>query len=150
MNQFPKNKAKTVLLFFFLLTGISGCKDDYTSVIPYVRVNMDINPANYIEFNIPGGAVYFENFGYGGIIILNNWGDTTTPYLAFDASCTYEVSSTVRVEVNDSGSGVVTCPKCGSQFMLLGGYGSPIKGPAKEPLKQYHAISAGGRIIVTN
>jgi len=150
MNLFLRKLIKTVLLCFFLLTGINGCKDDYTSVVPYVRVDMNINPTNYIEFNIPGGAVYFENYGYGGVIIVNNWGDTTTPFLAFDATCTNEVSSSIRVKVDESGSGIATCPECGSQFMLFGGNGSPIKGPAKEPLKQYHALSAGGRIIVTN
>jgi Rieske Fe-S protein len=150
MNLFLRKLIKTVLLCFFLLAGINGCKDDYTSVVPYVRVDMNINPTNYIEFNIPGGAVYFENYGYGGVIIVNNWGDTTTPFLAFDATCTKEVSSSIRVKVDESGSGIATCPECGSQFMLFGGNGSPIKGPAKEPLKQYHALSAGGRIIVTN
>jgi len=139
-----------LLVIFFLLASTNACKDDYTSVIPYVRINMDIPTANHIEFNIPGGAAYFEGYGYGGVIIVNNWGDTTNPFLAFDAACTNEVSPTVRVEVTDSGSGIATCPICGSQFMLLGSSGSPIKGPAKQPLRQYRALSANGRIIVTN
>jgi hypothetical protein len=150
MFHLSRKIYSSLLVIFFLLAGTNACKDDYTSVIPYVRVNMNIPTANYIEFNIPGGAVYFENYGYGGVIIVENWGDTTNPFLAFDAACTNEILSTVRVEVTDSGSGIATCSECGSEFMLLGGSGSPIKGPAKEPLKQYHCVSSNGRIIVSN
>jgi Rieske Fe-S protein len=145
-----RNILKTVLLCFFILTGINGCKDDYTSVIPYVPVNLNFNPTSYIELNIPAGSVYLEGFGFGGIIIVNNWGDSTTPFLAYDATCTMEVSSLVRVVVYENGSGIATCPKCGSQFMIFGGGGSPIKGPAVEPLRQYQTIFANGRIIVRN
>ncbi len=139
-----------LLVIFFVLASTNACKDDYNSVIPYVHVSMNINPTNYIELNIPGGSYYFADYGFGGVIIVNNWGDDTTPYLAFDAACTHEVSSLVRVADLENGGGTATCPECGSQFMIFGGNGSPLKGPAKEPLKQYHAISSNGRIIVSN
>lgn len=150
MKQFSAKIYKTVLLALLLSIGINGCKDDYVSVVPSVYVNFTVNPTNIIELNIPGGSYYFGNEGYGGIIIVNNWGDSTVPFLAFDASCTHEVSSLVRVEVNENGSGIASCPECGSQFMIFGSNGSPIKGPAIEPLKQYHATVVGGRISVTN
>ena len=150
MLQFSRKVYKSALICFFLFIGSSGCKDDYESVVPYVNVNFPINPTNYIEFNIPGGSVYFKNAGFGGIIVVNNWGDDTTPFLAFDAACTKEVSSLVRVAVSENNIGTATCPKCGSQFLLFGGYGSPTKGPAIEPLKQYRTSFTGGRIIVRN
>jgi Rieske Fe-S protein len=139
-----------LLVIFFLFVGTNACKDDYTSVIPYVYVTMNINPTNFIELKIPGGSYYFANNGYGGILIVNNWGDDTTPFLAFDAACTHEISSLVRVTALENGSGVATCPKCGSQFMIYGGNGSPIKGPAAQPLRQYRCITTNGRIIVSN
>jgi len=139
-----------ILIIFFLLAGTNACKDDYTSVIPYVYVNMPFPIANFIELNIPGGSVYFPNSGYGGIIVVNNWGDDTTPFLAFDAACTHEVSSLIRVVVLENGSGIATCPKCGSQFMIYGGNGSSIKGPAAQPLRQYRCVTSNGRIIVSN
>lgn len=148
MVQFSRKFSKTVLLCAFILIGINGCKDDYVSVVPYVPVNMNFNPTNYIELNIPGGSVYFPYVGFGGIIIVNNWGDSNTPYLAFDAACTNEVSSSCKV-VSD-GSGIAKCPCCGSQFILFGGNGSAIKGPAIEPLKQYRTTYTGSSIIVRN
>lgn len=150
MVQWSLKRYVPLLVLFFVLAGSNSCKNDSNSVVPYVPVSMNINPTNYIEFNIPGGAVYFKDAGYGGVIVVNNWGDSVSPYLAFDATCTYEVSPDVRVEILENGSGTVTCPKCGSQFMIFGASGIPIKGPAARPLKQYSAISAGGRIIVSN
>jgi Rieske Fe-S protein len=109
---------------------------------------MNINPTNFIELNIPGGSYYFGNYGYGGVLIFRDLTDSTNPFLAFDAACTYEVSSTCRVVAD--GSGLAKCPCCGSQYILFGGNGSPTKGPAIEPLKQYRATYSTGRIIVRN
>lgn len=148
MVQFFRNVYKTVLLCFFILIGINGCKDDYVSVIPYIYVDFNVIPTSYIEFNIPGGSVYFQNAGFGGIIIFRDMVDSSNPFLAFDATCTHEISSKCRV-VSD-GSGIATCPCCGSQFILFGGNGSVTKGPAIEPLKQYRTSFAGGRINVRN
>jgi hypothetical protein len=150
MKHFNGIFTKTVFLFCLLLLGTNACKDDYNSVVPYVNVNFDFNPTNYIELNIPAGSVYFPNAGFGGIIVINNWGDSTNPYLAFDATCTHEVSSLVRVAVLENGSGVATCPQCGSRFMLFGSNGNPISGTANEPLRQYHTSNLGGRIQIRN
>ncbi len=148
MNQILGKVYKTVLICCFVLLGINGCKDDYTSVIPYVYINLDINPTNFIEFNIPGGSYYFPNEGFGGVIIFRDLTDSSNPFLAFDATCTHEISSTCRV-VSD-GSGLATCPCCGSQFILFGGNGGPTGGPAIEPLRQYKTAYLGGRITVRN
>ena len=150
MFQFMHKGIITILICIFILASTYGCKDDYNSQVPYVYVDMNFPSSNYIELDIPGGAIYIKNAGFGGIIIVNNFGDSTNPLLAFDATCTFEVSSTARVEVKDMGSGIATCPKCGSQFMIFGSNGSPIKGPAIEPLKQYQALNTNGRIIVRN
>lgn len=150
MNQFSGKVLKTVLIFTFLIFGMNGCKDDYSSAIPYVYVYKKINLENQIDLNIPFGSIYLNYLGYGGIIILNNFGDYTYPYKAFDAACTYEVSSLIRVEVNENGGIIATCPKCKSQFNLADGIASPINGPAVEPLKQYHANLLNGQLLISN
>lgn len=137
-----------VLVIFFLLASTNACKDDYNSVIPYVYVNMNFPIANMIELNIPGGSYYFADKGYGGIIVFRDLNDSANPFLAYDAACTHEVSSTTRVAAD--ASGIATCPTCKSQFILFSGNGSPIKGPAAEPLRQYHTSFIGGRIIISN
>jgi Rieske Fe-S protein len=148
MNQLFRDFLKVLLICFFLTIGMNGCKDDYSSVIPYARVDLSINPTNYIELNIPGGSYYFANHGYGGVIVFCDLTDAINPYLAFDASCTHEISTTCRVVAD--GSGLAKCPCCGSQFILFGGNGSPTKGPAIEPLRQYRTNFSGGRIIIRN
>jgi nitrite reductase/ring-hydroxylating ferredoxin subunit len=147
MAHFTRTILKTLFICFFLLPGINGCKDDYTSVVPYVYVNTSINPTNIIELNIPGGSWYYPNMGFGGIILFRDLADTPT-FFAFDATCTYEVSSMIRVVAD--GSGLATCPKCKSQFILFGGNGSPANGPAIEPLKQYRTSYSGSRINIRN
>jgi Rieske Fe-S protein len=147
MVRISGNVLKTVLICFFILSGMNGCKDDYTSVVPYVPVYLDINIANKTELNYPGG--YFKaNGGYGGIIIFNDGTNSLQPFLAFDATCTFEIKSSCSV-VTD-GSGIATCPCCGSQYILFGGGGSPVKGPAIEPLKQYRTSYTGDQILVRN
>jgi len=148
MFHLSRKIYSSLLVIFFLLAGTNACKDDYTSVIPYVYVNMNINPTNFIELNIPGGSYYFADKGYGGIILFRDLTDSSNPFLAYDATCTHEVSTTTRV-VADA-SGIATCPTCKSQFVLFSGNGSPIKGPAVEPLRQYHTSYVGGRIIISN
>jgi nitrite reductase/ring-hydroxylating ferredoxin subunit len=148
MVQFSRNLIKAFFVFILVSIGINGCKDDYTSVIPYVYVNLTINPSNIIELNIPGGSVYIPNNGYGGLLIFRDLVDSSNPFLAYDAACTYEVLSSVQVK--SDGSGLATCPVCKSQFLLFSGSGSPSKPPASQPLKQYHTYFAGGLITVKN
>lgn len=149
MVHFSGKVIKAILFVVFIFTMTNSCKDDYTSVVPYVYVDMSFPRANFIELNIPGGSVYFQNAGYGGIIVFRDLIDSSNPFLAYDATCTYEVSSTIRVTATDD-SGVATCPVCGSQFILFSGNGAPIKGPASEPLKQYRTSFVGGRILIRN
>ena len=149
MVQLIGKGIKTVLICLFVLTATNGCKDDYSSNIPYVYVDFNINPTNIIELNIPGGSFHFGNIGYGGLIVFRDLTDSSNPFIAFDAACTYEISSTCRVVATD-GSGLAKCECCGSEYILFGGNGSPTKGPATEPLKQYRTYYTGGLISVRN
>ncbi|MDP3433568.1 MAG: hypothetical protein Q8T04_11455 [Bacteroidota bacterium] len=147
MAQLSGKVLKTVFIGLFFLTGISGCKDEYVSVIPYTPVYLDINLANRTEL-IPVGGYFKVNGGYGGIIIYHDGADSSQPFFAFDATCTYEISAKCSVETD--GSGVAICPCCGTQYMLVFGYGSPQKGLATEPLKQYKVTYSNGRLIIKN
>jgi len=73
-------------------------------------------------------------------------------YSAYDAACTHDVSKTCSLcEKGAINGSIGTCPCCGSKYVLLGG-GYVIKGPAIEPLKQYHVqiLDNGARIRVYN
>lgn len=149
MEQLFRKGFIIALTALFVMAGGQACKDDYESVIPYEPVDFTFNKSNAIELNIDGGSFYLPNLGYGGIIIFKDMTDSQNPYLAYDAACTYEVSSSIRVETTP-GSGVAKCPKCGSEFILMGGTGSPVKGPATEPLRQYRTSFSGALINIRN
>jgi Rieske Fe-S protein len=149
MVQFIGKGIKTVLICFFMLSAINGCKDDYSSSIPHAYVDLNINPSNIIELNIPGGSFYFRNQGYAGVIVFRDLTDSSNPFLAYDASCTYEISTTCRAVAADA-NGVARCECCGSEYILFSGSGSVLKGPATEPLKQYRTNYTGGLITIRN
>ena len=129
-------KKLTIKYFKFLiylsciLISSDSCKIEQNTVIPYVPVSFTINLSIVNDLTVPGNSVFFPNAGFGGIII---YCEMKGSWYAFDAACTYEVSSTCRVEPK---SVLGTCSCCKSQYILLGG-SSPSKGPAIAPLKQY-------------
>ncbi len=123
-----------VALFVFmsgLMFILPSCNDDNNNIIPYVPFSFSVNLNIVNDLNVPGNSVFFPNAGYGGVII---YCELPGSYYAFDATCTYEISTTCRA-VNE---GVLaTCPCCESQFILISG-AYPSRGPAEMPLKQYH------------
>ncbi|MCD6354287.1 MAG: hypothetical protein J7L95_01950 [Prolixibacteraceae bacterium] len=120
--------------FIFFLLGLSislSCDRDQNSVIPNVPFSFTINLNIVNDLNVPGNSVFFPNVGFGGVIV---YCELPGSYYAFDATCTYEVSQSCKIE-NEGILG--TCPCCGSQFILISG-AYPSKGPATAPLKQYN------------
>ena len=108
-----------------------SCDKNENTIIPYVPVSFTINLNIINDLNVPGNSVYFPGAGFGGVVV---YCELPGSYYAFDAACTYEVSTTCKA-VNE---GVVgTCSCCGSQFIFLSG-AYPSKGPAAMPLKQYN------------
>lgn len=149
MEQLFRRGIIITLTVVFILAGSQGCKDDYESTVPYVPVDYNLNPSNIIELNIPGGSYYLPRQGYSGIIIFRDLVDSQNPFLAYDATCTYELSNTCHVIASDA-SGIVECPCCGSRFILFGGNGNPTNGPAVEPLRQYRTFYSGSLINIRN
>lgn len=150
MIQHIKKSIIIILSVIFTLTAISGCKDDYESTVPYVPVEFTLRSNNIIELNVPGGSFYLPGQGNAGILVFRDLTDSNNPFLAFDAMCTYELSPSARVLPIDETSGLARCSECKSEFILFGGNGSPTKGPAIEPLKQYRTSYSGGIIHIRN
>lgn len=126
---FKSMKYFSVFLLAFVVTA--SCDKVNDSVVPNVPFSFTVNLNIVNELTIPGNSVYFPGAGFGGVIIYCELPDS---YYAFDATCTYEVSRTCKIE-NEGVLG--TCPCCGSQFILISG-AYPSKGPAAAPLKQYN------------
>jgi len=118
-----------------------SCKE-IDSQIPEVPVSFQVNLNIYNELRVPGNSAYFPQPGFGGVIV---YCELEGSYYAFDAACTYEISSGCRVE----NKGLVgTCSCCGSEFVFVGG--SVSKGPAAAPLKQYTVSAYGDMLRVYN
>ena len=124
------NIARFILFLSMLLLSVS-CDDNVNSVIPNVPVSFTINLNIVNDLNVPGNSVFFPGVGFGGVIV---YCELPGSYYAFDATCTYEISTTCRI----ANEGVLgTCPCCESQYILISDV-YPSKGPAELPLKQYN------------
>lgn len=131
MKQLVFKWSKYFFYFIVIQFITISCDKNENTLIPYVPVSFTINLNIINDLNVPGNSFYFPGVGYGGIVV---YCELPGSYYAFDATCTYEVSTTCKT-VNE---GVVgTCPCCGSQFIFLSG-AYPSKGPAGMPLKQYN------------
>ncbi|MFA9212230.1 MAG: hypothetical protein ACEQSR_00085 [Candidatus Methylacidiphilales bacterium] len=118
-------------------------------------VNFDININLLFPDAAPlqntGGFIYRDGqaVGYKGIVIYNNFDE----FLAFDRACPYKVDSACsRIFMADNnskfqcGSGNSRC--CASEFFLS--TGTPSKGPADRPLRQYFVTRNGNYLRVTS
>ncbi|MBT6005152.1 MAG: hypothetical protein HOG79_05485, partial [Prolixibacteraceae bacterium] len=121
---FGLKKAKIVrfILFFSIFLFSVSCDDNLNSVIPNVPVSFTVNLNIVNDLGIPGNSVFFPNVGFGGVIV---YCELPGSYYAFDATCTYEISTSCRI-VNEGVLG--TCPCCESQFILISG-AHPSRGP---------------------
>ncbi|MBR6310399.1 MAG: hypothetical protein IKR52_04280 [Paludibacteraceae bacterium] len=114
-----------------------SCFNNDDDVVPWTEVNIKINPnsAKYIDLLSPLECILIEEEGYkkNGIIVFHTPKDD---FAAFDCTCTYELSDTAAVRLNESRIGSVICPVCGSIYSLIDN-GMPTSGKARYSLKSY-------------
>ncbi len=130
MKLLSQKRAIYLVLTFIMVLFSSSCDKEDNDIIPNVLVPFTINLNIVNELTVPGNSVLFPEFGFGGVIV---YCELPGSYYAFDAACSYEVSSTCRLK-NEGVLG--TCECCGSQFILIGG-GYPSDGVATKPLRTY-------------
>ncbi|MEO8796014.1 MAG: hypothetical protein ABI390_11140 [Daejeonella sp.] len=120
-------------LFILLsLFAISSCSKDKEGRIPEVAVNFRaaLNDPRINQINSPGGAVQINGYGVAGLIIYN----TGNQIVAFDRCSSVNPEQRCAVNIDDP-SLTATDPCSGAKFSLYDG--TPVKAPAKKPLKQY-------------
>jgi 3-phenylpropionate/trans-cinnamate dioxygenase ferredoxin subunit len=88
---------------------------------------------------ISPGEIKLAATGENPIAVANVGG---TLY-GFDDRCTHRQCSLAQGSLEGQ---VVTCPCHGSQFDVTSG--AVLRGPAKEPLRTYPAMSDGGQVVV--
>jgi Rieske Fe-S protein len=122
---------------------VTACDKERNEVIPYVPVSFTVDLAIMNELTVAGNSAYFRGVGFGGVVIYCEFPGS---WYAFDAACTHEIDPKVPVGLEGP---VATCPRCHSQFLLMGG-GYPAKGPATFPLQAYHVSVTGNFLRIYN
>lgn len=134
-----------------------SCDTEYFSPIPDARVviNLDLSttdiglvPLNSSK-SFTTRRTVSEQIGYGGVLVFHGTENGLDKFYAFDLACPNEAKSTIRVFVEDQL--FARCPVCKSKFEIYSGFGNPVEGPAKYPLKRYNGISSNGvKITIYN
>lgn len=128
----PPRLSSCILACLMLFLGCGTNDED--SPIPYVSVNITINPSSieYGNLNVPGNMALLKG-GYRGIIVYHYMQDE---YLAFERTCTFDPDNSCAKLKVDLSTLLAKDTCCGSQFLLIDG--TPLEGSkALRPLKQY-------------
>lgn len=142
---------KRFLSATFLFILILSCVDDTPRLtIPYAPVNFTVEPEGQ-DYTLREGMSYkvfteprrdTDRLGYAGLLVVAD--ATGRNLFAYDLCCPYEDKKNIRVIPRADGK--AECPGCNSVFVTMFGYsgfgfGTPEKGPSKEPLQSYRVIS---------
>lgn len=134
------NSISKVLTFCVLATTAAfvSCVNPDDNVVPWTEVKVRINTldAKYIDLQSPTGRIIIKNEGYGGNGIIVYRPTYKDFFNAFDCTCTYEVSDTCAVVLDEGNIAGAVCPVCGSKFELVN-CGMPTSGKARHSLKSY-------------
>jgi len=99
---------------------------------------ISLNDPENAALKSPGGAIYVDLKDSKGQIIV--WRDAEDSVKAFSSACTHKGA---RLKLPRSES--IMCPAHGAEFDKDG---KVLKGPAKNPLKEYKAKLAGDLVKV--
>lgn len=145
-----KNLVSGLLVMIFLAVAVfQSCKKDKKyDPIPYVYVNIYLNPnsTQYINLNVIGGHEYLlADPPSKGIIVYRLSQDE---FLAYERMCPYDPNNTCAgILVEPSGSTAIdSC--CMSRYILLDG--SPFSGPSTLSMKQYRTYYDGNLLHIYN
>ena len=137
-----KQSIALLVLCFTLLS----CNKDEAGRIPEVPVNFraPLNDPRLARLNTGGGLVVISGHGVAGLIIYRR---PDNAYVAFDRCSSVNPEQNCAVSPDDQGL-TATDPCSGAKFSLYDG--TPVKAPAKRPLKQYQVIVTNFEISVIN
>lgn len=140
---------KQILIFaLFSVFAFTSCdKTSFFNPVPDSRVliNIDLNTTDITLKGINSYKIYTtprnvsERLGYAGVLVYHGLENGYDRFYAYDLACPNEATPSVRVAVENTL--FARCPKCKSKFEIYAGFGNPVEGPAKYPLKRYTGIS---------
>ncbi|NEU09942.1 hypothetical protein GZH53_16575 [Flavihumibacter sp. R14] len=137
---------KHLLALLAVCLVLLSCSKDQEGRIPEVPVNFraPLNDPRLARLNSGGGVVVITGHGVAGLIIYRR---PDNAYVAFDRCSSVNPEQNCAVTPDDPGM-TATDPCSGAKFSLYDG--TPVKAPAKRPLKQYQVIVTNFEISVIN
>lgn len=137
---------KYILGFLLVCLTIIACNKDNEVRIPEVPVNFraPLNDPRLARLNSSGGVVVISGHGVAGLIIYRR---PDNAYVAFDRCSSVNPEQKCAVTPDDTGL-TATDPCSAAKFSLYDG--TPVKAPAKRPLKQYQVTVSPYEISVIN
>ncbi|MFI5218397.1 MAG: hypothetical protein ACHQNT_02830 [Bacteroidia bacterium] len=140
---------RVAVLFLFIVFIASCGKDNNTVTGGHVDAYIYLNDPSSIQLNAIGGWIYYSSSGNSGLKGLIIFRRSQDEFSAYDRACTYHTNEScalVEVESNNT-FGIDSC--CGSRFNLYS-LGIVEKGPATQPLIQYHTTFDGSILHVSS
>ena len=157
---------KRILFLIFFCCIAFSCEKEYYTTIPNYEVLLELKLAT-LDFELNTNLAYktitqpeagrpgLSKFGYGGVLVINGFGESLVNLYAFDLACPEEAQRNIRVvpdNMSSSSSAVATattatCPKCGAVFNIAYGTGAPQSG-SKYYLRSYK-VSGNGMLNST-
>lgn len=143
---------KHIFKYYLLILTVSifligSCKKDKENEpVPntYVDIWLNINEPSNVNLNPVSGWIYITG-GNRGIIVYRK---STTEFLAYDRTCTYNSSASNSRVFVESNNMMISDTTCGSKFLITDG--SVQITPASLPLKQYTTTFDGTYIHIYN
>ena len=127
------SKLRLNFLIILIISIFFHCETNNPVPQVYVNFNIELSNPLYQSLLNVANAVYIENAGNKGIIVIQTDIDE---FAAFDATCTHDPEHEWgRVEIETNGI-YASDKECGSQFSLMMN-GAINKGPATYPLQAY-------------
>ena len=135
------------LLLICLFSGMISCgnSDDNNQFLPNIPVNftINLNLAEGIDLQVPGGSKVFANEGIRGIVVFRQNIDV---FVAFDLACPHiEIQNCSTMTV---GSLFMTCPCDDQRFQLTDG--APENGNINESARFYNVSLNGSILRISN
>ncbi len=141
-----KKLLKKLLIIAILACLSVSCSDNVTSTIPNAPVSLTLDLVG--QDNVLNGSLSFKEYtaprlatdrlGYGGILVINGFGDNLVNLFAYDLACPNEAQSNIKIKPASTGL-KATCPSCGAVYNIANG-GAPESG-SEFWLRRYSVVA---------
>jgi hypothetical protein len=135
---------RNTLFLLILLLGL-GCRDNNTSRVPDVPVNIAINilQPDFFNLSVPSGWIYITG-GSRGIIVYRK---SEEEFIALERHSPFQPEDNCAVKVDDDNV-LISDPCSDSKWLITDG--TIVQGPTAQPLRTYRTSYSNPILYITN